>query len=192
MTTLLEAVNRTLSAAALRPVTSLEDPVAATTALARRFVEEEHLSAQNSDWQFNREPRATLLPDVDGIIEVGETAIRWVDEASTYVTIRGTELYDLERATNVFSGRRRGELVRRLDFELCPSYYGDYVAARAARRMHAQYRGDPAGARDAVANEVRAQTLARNQDADMARRNSVESPSVRSITGRPRSFRRFW
>jgi hypothetical protein len=192
MTLTLDAVNRVLSTVGLRPVATLDGAVSATTALAQRLLEEQHVSILNEGWSFNVFERVTRYPDAENHIEVGVDAIRWEDEASPFITIRDGRLFDTENETDEFLAARTGRFVRPIPFESCPLAYRDYVAISAGRRMQAQYRGDVAGARDAIGMEQRAQAVARNADQAMVRYSSSENPTVRRITGRPMRRRRIW
>lgn len=198
MPALLEAINRVLGAVALPATSSLDAPVPPHVAFARRMVEEEDLSSQQEGWQFNVLTDKTYWPDeTDGNrIEAPATLIAFTPRADDFrrVAVRSGFFYDLQDDTDAFTRHLRGRAIMQLDLDDTPPYYRDYVAARAARRMQAQYRGDPAGARDAMANELVARATALRMDELAAGHNSLRADAMwRSYTYRAfqrRGYRR--
>lgn len=188
---LLEAVNRALSAVSLPPASSLEGSVAPHVALARRLVEEEDRATQHEGWHFNVEPDVTLPLEQDGTIEAPSNLVaftpRGTDERQ--VSVRDGLFYDLEERSTTFTTALRGRLQVQLEFDICPPWFREYVAARAARRLQAQFRGDPAGARDAQAQEFQLLATARRQNELAARANTYRSETVYNVYGRRRNRR---
>jgi len=187
MTVLLQAVNNVLAAVALPPVNSLVQPVAATTALAQQHIEAENRRAQLEGWCFNTEPRAELRPDASGEIAEPSNVLRFEALDSTFYAFQNGKLRDLLNDTYTFSTAVWGKLVTLEDFENVPPWFRAMVEARAARRMHAAFRGDPAGARSAAVDERAAVADARRADSQQRRYSSSECASVRRTTHR---FRR--
>jgi len=194
MPALLDAINRALGAVALPPASSLEGTVAPHVAMARRFVEEEDRSAQLIEWQFNVEPDVTLPLEPDGTILAPSSLLAFTPRGddARQVTTRDGLFYNLAERTTTFATALRGRLVAQVDFADCPVYFREYVACRAARRLQAQLRGDPAGARDAQAQELMARADALRHDENTRRSNTIHAEPVRRVLDRlpRRSHRR--
>lgn len=200
MTALLDAVNRVLSAVSLPSTNSLDAPVAPHVALAKRLVDEEDRVTQEDGWQFNTEPDRTFELDITGKIQAPSNLILFSLTFPAggmtglgFLTVRDGFFYDLDNSTDVFTRELRGTLISRLDFEDCPGTFQSYVAARAARRMHASFRGDPPGARDALMQEQMARATALRADERIAQRNTIAAWTVQNIMWRhPRRRRLGW
>lgn len=189
MTALLDAVNNVLAAVALPPVSSLVAPVAGTTLLAQQLVTKENRRAQEEGWQFNTEPRHAFAPDASSEILEPSNLLHFVAELSTRYAFQSGKLRDLANDTTTFTSTVYAKVITLEPFEYTPTYFRSLVEARAARQLHANFRGDPAGARSALADEKKALATARVKDSEAARSNSVQSPSVSRVTStrrRPR------
>lgn len=181
MAALLEAINRALGAVSLPATSTLAAPVPPHVAMARRLVEEEDRSAQTEGWHFNTLQDVTYYPDeVTGKVEAPATAIAFTVRGDDWreLSIRSGFFYDLAEDTDVFTKPIRGRVLLQLALDDTPPYYRDYLGARAARRLEAQYRGEPASSRDAYAAELIARGNALRLDGAAARHNSITTEAV--------------
>lgn len=181
MSALLTAVNRAIEAVALPATSSLDEPVPRHVAVARKMVESEDRHAQLMGWQFNTLTDVTyLVDDTTGKVTAPATLLNFTPRGtdSRNVTTRDGFFYDLDDATDQFTKDLRGRALLQVIFADCPAYFREYVAARAARRLYTQLRGDPAGVRDVQGAELMARADALRQDALTARLNTIESQPV--------------
>lgn len=163
--TKIEAVNRMLHDLGDRPVSSLADPTRLDVIRAINSIDQTSKMLQIQGWWFNTE-KIRITVDASGFynIPADVTHVRQLQggprsgtEGTPALVVRGTKLYDVNNATNVFIG---GESIllkihRLLVFEDLPGSVREYVYAAGAIRFQSRALGS-----DNVDKELKLQAAA--------------------------------
>jgi Tail tubular protein len=173
ITTLLDAVNRCLSAIGEQPINSLAGNVPPEASMALQILNEIHLEAASRGWHHNTDRDVEFVPDVNGKIALPANVVRFAVDRSwsswADVTTRDdagvVRLYDKVGQTFVIGQTLKAEVVYLFDFEATPESYRRYVVTRAARIFHDRTVGSQAHHAYTEADERRAlQFLKQHED----------------------------
>lgn len=149
--TKLEAVNRMLHDLGDRPVNSLADPTRLDVVRAINSIDQTSKMLQIQGWWFNTE-KIRITVDGSGFynIPVDITHVKQLQggprsgtEGTPALIVRGSKLYDVTNATNVFAGGASILLKvhRLLVFEDLPASVREYVYASGAIRFQSRALG---------------------------------------------------
>lgn len=183
----LEAVNIMLDAIGETPVSSLSSGLPDAEA-AERVLNEISRDVQESGFHCNTDEELTLVPDVDGYIQLPQNTLK-VDPSgdSQYLDLveRAGKLYDRENATYEFSEAVVVDLVIELDYQELPYRLANYIARRAARIYHERVLGSVALDSMIQKNEDDAKAKLEDSEFDADDANVLrQSESVRRIAWR--------
>lgn len=169
----LSAVNTLLSTIGETPVNTLEGPLPGDVSLVVHTLGEVSRAVQSEGWVCNTEHNHTLLPSTSGEIHVPSTALRVLfhDPATTYVTIRGTRLYDLANHTFQFDGPITLSLITFLQFSDLTETLRRYIIVKSARVFQDKAMGSPTLHGFHERDEVEARAEALRENAQMGRWN---------------------
>ena len=133
---LLDAVNLIMPKLGERPVTSL-DVKHPTLSVLIPIINKNRTETLLRGWWFN-EYAHTAYPSPDGVIELGTSALRFIPGANEVPAIlRGTELFNPETLTNVFSGPVTGVVTQDVDFDMLPESAANYILYTSLIEMFA-------------------------------------------------------
>jgi hypothetical protein len=124
-TTELEGVNRILATASLPSAAALQVSIdlESDEGQAQAALEEASKALQGMAWSWNTEYDRAFSPGVGGVIDVGADIVRVSvgdSSATRQIALRGSELFDIENNTNVFSEAVYLDVVRLLPFDSMP------------------------------------------------------------------------
>lgn len=144
----LDAVNFIRGSIGASPVSTLTtdnpDVIAAKNRLDNTTTE-----VQARGWWFNREVALTLAADGNGEIVIPGTTISAIPEDPfTYLTTRGSRVYDPINHTFNIGESVNFTVVERLAYEDLPYVAANHIQYVAARKFQADFDGDPARVQD--------------------------------------------
>lgn len=171
--TLLSAVNTLLSVIGEMPVNSLDGPLPGDVALACNTLVEISRAIQSEGWVCNTEHEHTLLPSANGEVVVPRNTLKPIfhDPSTSFVTIRGTRLYDLVNHTYKFDGPVSLTLVTFLSFPELTETLRRYITVKAARVFQDKAVGSPTLHSFHERDELEARAEALRENAQMGRWN---------------------
>jgi hypothetical protein len=134
-TTELEAVNIMLSVLGQAPVASLDGNLSADAETAQSILKEVSKDIQSQGWHFNTEYEYEFTPDGGtNEITVPSDIVRvTLADPESYITQRGSKLYNIEDQTFEFTETVKATIVRFLDFTDLPEGARRFIILRASR-----------------------------------------------------------
>lgn len=191
LTSELEAINTMLDAAGESPVSTLETSGLADVAEAKAVLDETSRLIQEKGWSFNKEVDWTLVPDVDGLINLPTNTLKFdVDETSSAsnqadTVQRGLKLYDRKNHTYNFTEKIKGTIVILLPWDELPQAARHYFMVRSARIYQTRALGAESQYKFSESEEFAALTAFKHAHNTQADKNMfVGSWSVANILDR--------
>jgi len=128
----LDAVNEMLRAIGQAPVNSIVTSVPPDAVVALAALRAASRDLQEEGWHFNTEVDVELAFDVgDGHIDIPTNALKVDASGSENVVVRGTELYDIENKTLVFTANVKCDITYHFEWTDLPAVVRRYVTRLA-------------------------------------------------------------
>ena len=177
-TNLLQAINTMLSCIGEAPVSSLDSGLPTDAVIAQNILEETSREVQARKWWFNTLTDQKLVKQSNGKVAV-PTNWATVDHDDYNYIKRGGFLYDLDKATDVFTADVTGlEAVIWLDFADIPEPVRSYVIIRASRLFFERMIGESSRAAMLQNNESQAYLSIQQYDSDQSDLNIFNNTFV--------------
>ena len=122
---LLNMVNLVMPKLGERPVTSLEQRHP-TLAVLLPIVTQNRISALMKGWWFN-EYNTTIVPDVDGFLNIGLDTLSFVAECPDTAVQRGARLFNPVTMSFSYTAAVKGRIVQDVAFDELPEAAAQYV-----------------------------------------------------------------
>ena len=162
------------------PVSTLDSGLPTDATIAQNILDEVNREVQSRRWWFNTIIDQTLTPNASGKI-VLPTNWSTVDHPTLNYIKRGSYLYDLDKATDVFtSAVTELEVVTLLEFSEIPEPVRVYIIARASRILFERMVGEGQRASMLAANEQQAYLQVMQFDGDTTDANIFNNSYIYS------------
>ncbi len=175
LTTELEAVNLMLAGIGESPVNQFDGQFV-DAEIARKLLNQQMRSVQVQGWSWNTDYTVTIPPDVEGKINIGNTALLVVTEDPNLVQ-RGDYIYDrTRRAIDGFTSPVNfKKIVNLLAFEDCPESFRTYVTVKASRLFQDRMGGEQSLHTFMERDERQAWANLQNYEAEVAQLNLFDT-----------------
>jgi hypothetical protein len=184
-----KAVNQALRYLAIDPISSFTTSDTGYHSL--KIITEIDNLIQAEGWHYNTEKGITLSPSNAGIITPGNVTTYPVlsFDADKYedfkhnIVLRGTFLYNVAKQTNVFTGKVKGDLILKIDWQELSPVFQRYIVIRTAKEL-AGILGKPQYMQPLAIEESRARMEAIQYDSENADYNMFDTYDVARVLDR--------
>jgi hypothetical protein len=191
-TTQLIAFNR-IMAAVDRPLVAAVPSGSADVeqAQALETLDESTREVLMEGWAFNTIEEYELTPVANEItIPDGIWVLSFLYETGTKYVEREGKVYNATEGTFTITQTLTARIAARVEFDDCPEYVRNYIAAKAARKFQEKVENDVQAARQLRIEEAEARALVDKYDTLSQRPNLyINSPIHRELSPRARTYR---
>jgi len=184
-----KAVNQALRYLGIAPISSFTTSDTGYHSL--KIITEIDNLIQAEGWHYNTEKGIILSPDNNGYIEpFNFTAYPVLNfDADKYedfkhnIVLRDTYLYNVAKQTEVFTGKVKGDLVLKIDWQFLPPIFQRYIVIRTAKEL-AGILGKPQYMQPLAIEESRARMEAIQYDSENADYSMFDTYDVARVLDR--------
>lgn len=177
----LEAVNQMLAVTGDSPVQTLEDDYLQAK-LCQQVLARVSRKVQTEGWWFNEEEDVVLAPNSFGkiVLPFNYAEVTIKDVAGTVVQ-RGSELYDKQNRTTIFTQSVIADAVIILDWEQLPQVMREYITDVACVQYNREFYGAQDIKQELMMNLQASKTAAAKADLEAREVNMLRTARVNNI-----------